>query len=554
MKPRFQLLVSAPKALGPYGSSAEAAGPDANGNLAAMSAERIHGVLRRMSGEDWTQLKRLMDESLTHATKNGDIELLERLFRKGEALGGQAGGTVWQMVQAITGHPPLLEQVRKARERLRERVRFILREMSDEHWEAFKASLHQGLGQPSKGDDIGVVELVLRIGESVSNVETAALALADKLSGRKLLQPEVARKNALVKVMVLGAVKMDPEAAYLAAKQAVEQAEETANRAENTLAYGYVEPTTPYKHARNTVFRVVDSILESQELMAEAARIEEELLAVKPVSRGKMRWALHRMPVGDRMKVIKLIPLNTILMFHEGVGKAQRRDLSFRATRDRRLAYDCFVQGCNDQELMATYGLSANAVKNEFGVILQTLRAKPLARKIVHEYLARVEKVEAMGVDEVRRRMKQLPSERRAEILNGIPNCAWKAREAIYLHKHLFLDYLSGEWVLGALVDYYNLEKAERIAGRFKFEGTLTVRGATAAIAGILHKMAEEPEVRQQLRQWTSAESKAERTTAAAVMEAEEPQVDELMPPEPKPGPRPAPMEAPARFCHAASG
>jgi hypothetical protein len=144
--------------------------------------------------------------------------------------------------------------------------------------------------------------------------------------------------------------------------------------------------------------------------------------------------------------------------------------------------------------------------------------------------------IELMKVAEVRRRLKQLNPERRAKILNGIPNCAWKARDACHLHKHLFLDYLSGEWVLGALVDYYNLEKGNRIAGRFRFEGNLTARGANAAMAGILRKISEEPELRHQLRLWTSGQALAQEPAAEPAPEAEETEVAALMPPEPNGG------------------
>lgn len=419
---------------------------------------------------------------------------------------------------------------------MRERVRFVLREMSDPQWDEFKASLLRHLVQPAKAQEVGVVEMVFRIGESVTNIETAALALADKASGRKLIQPEVARKNAQVRGQVLGAVRTDPEAAYQAAKKAVEQATDTANRAENTLAYGHVEPSAPYKHARNTVFRVVDFILEGQELTAEITGIERDLLRSRPVSQGQMRWVLHRMPIADRMEVMRLIPLNIILMCCQERGSATRQELRFRATRDRRLAYDCFLKGRTDQELAAAFGLSASAVKNELGAILRTLCGKPLACKFASQYLERMAKIEPMKVGEVRRRLKQLSPELRAKVLNGIPNCAWKSRGARHLHKHLFLDYLSGEWVLGALVDYYNLQKANRMAGRFTFEGNLTLRGANGAMAGVLQKISREPEVRHQLRLWTSGQPLAQEPAVEAGMEAEEPRVGELMPPEPKGG------------------
>ena len=75
------------------------------------------------------------------------------------------------------------------------------------------------------------------------------------------------------------------------------------------------------------------------------------------------------------------------------------------------------------------------------------------------------------------------------------------------LHKRLLLEDLSGEWVLGALVTHFNLQADERLSGTFKREGSLTVRGADAAITGLLSKIAHEPDLRQQLRDWTSARS-----------------------------------------------
>ena len=227
------------------------------------------------------------------------------------------------------GSPPMMEQVRRANEQMREQVRFVLREMSGPQWNEFKTSLLERLSQPAKAEEVEVIELVFRIGESVSNVEIAALALGDKVSGRKLIQPEEARRNAVVKGKVLGAQRMDPDAAYQEAKRAVEQATDTASRAENTLAYGYVEPSAPYKHARNTVFRMVDCILEDPELMAEVVRIYGELLGVRPVSQAQMRWALHRMPMAHRMQVIQLIPLNIILMFCHEPGRDREAGAAF---------------------------------------------------------------------------------------------------------------------------------------------------------------------------------------------------------------------------------
>lgn len=513
----------------------ETIGQGMQGCLAAIPTERIHSILRRMPEEEWNQLKARMRQCLDHPTLDGDIDVLERLFRKGEAIGRYAGGTVWHMIQAITSTPSLIDEVKQANERMRQRIRYLLKEMSGEDWEPFKTSLDRHLTHPTKTNDLGVLELVFRVGESVSNVEIAALAMAGKMSGRKLIAPDVARKNAKIKAVLPGTARMDPEAAYITAKKAIEEAEEIAKRAESTLAYRYVEPAASYRHARNTIFKMVDSILENPALMAEAERIEKELAAVKSVSREKMRWALHRMPTRDRLSVIKLIPLNTILMFHGEEDQAKAQDLTFKAARDRRLAYDLFVKGQSDAELMATYGLSFNAVKNAVGGILQTLMDRPLARKPVNEYLARMEKIAPMGMDEIRRRMKQLSSNRRAEILHGIPNCAWKVREIIPVHKNLFLDYLSGEWVLSALVRYYNLEKGKRLTGTFQFMGNLTVRGANSAMEGILHKIADEPALRQQLRQWTTAASLDELAATEDVVEPKEPEVDEVMPPAPTP-------------------
>lgn len=531
MKPPFETLTAGRAALEPGAFPGETRPPDPNAHVAAMSTERLHTILRRMSVPDWARLKSLLQEVPTPPAGEEDLEVIERLFRKGEPIGGQAGGTVLRIVQAIPAHPALLEEVRAAHERIRARLRFVLREMSDDDWAAFKALMGRNLAQPGRAEDIRVLELVFRVGESVSNIEIAASAKADKLSGPRLLQPEVARRNALMKARTPGALKVDLETVYLAAKQALEKAQEAARRAENTLAYQYVKPTMAYRRARSTVFRTVDAILECAELIAEVGRIEADLTAVQPVSREQMRWALHRMPVADRMQVIKMTPLNTILMFHNGENGTATRDPVLKAARDRRLAYDLFVRGQSDEELTATYGLSLNAVKNAVGVILQTLIEKPLARQVVNDYLARVVGIEPMSINEVRSRLKRLPPERKAEIVNGVPCCAWKQREVMPVHKHLFLDYMCGEWVLGRLVDYYNLEKGKRLTGKFKSDGTLTVRGANAAIEGILSKIAEEPLLRQQLRRWTSAVAATDAAVAESAAEREEPNLDDLMPP-----------------------
>src|SRR5205814_2165243 len=139
-------------------------------------------------------------------------------------------------------------------------------------------------------------------------------------------------------------------------------------------------------------------------------------------------------------------------------------------------------------------------VKNAVGTILQTLIEKALARQPVCEYLARAGQMPAMEFGEIRRCMKRLTAARRSEIVNAIPNCAWKAREVIHLHKHLFLDYMTGEWVLATLVKNYNLETTNRLAGTFTFGGGLTIRGANAAIEGVLRKIADEPELIHRLR------------------------------------------------------
>jgi hypothetical protein len=500
-------------------------------SLAAIPAEHIHSLLRGMSDLDWESLKSLMCEHISHSTRDEDIDVLARMFRKREAIGGQAGGTIFRMMEEITRSPVLIDALKTIEEQMRSRIRFVLREMSDQHWSAFRLLLECNLSQPTKADDISVLELVFRIGESVSNIEITALAMAERQSGRKLIAPEVARRNAMVTVVKPGAPKPDPEAAYLKAKQAIDEALEIADRAERTLAYRYAEPTAPFKHARNTVFKMVQAILNDHELRAEAERLFAELSATQPVSREQMRRALHRMPMHERMEVIKLIPLNTILMFSETENSAGSQDVVSKATRDRCLAYRLFVKGEQDSELMSAFGFSINALKNAVGVILQILLEKPLARKRVLQYLDRMAKIELMGVDEVRRRMKQLPPTQRALILNAIPNSAWKVREIIHAHKHLFLDYLSGEWVLGALVEYYNLEKSKRLVGAFHQEGNLTARGAQSAILGILTKIADEPELRQRLRDWTSSRPNTTQIPPEPFADEEPPEFEELLPP-----------------------
>jgi hypothetical protein len=472
--------------------------------LAATAIERVHSVLRSMSDEDWEEFKSLMKQNLPEIEKGSDVALFESLFRKGEALAREATARILRLIHSIAGNPPLLDRVKKANERLRTRIRFILHEMPDSDWSRFRQLLINTLPQAEAIDYVNVLELVVRIGESVSNIEVAAAGLADKLSGRKLIDPEVARRNALIRPRIPGAPPVDPEQAYLAAKQELQEALELASRAESTLAYAYVEPTPAYKHARHTVFQLVEAIIASPELMAEAAVIEKQLLAVPIVSRQNIRWALHRMPIANRVCVLKLIPLNTVLMFREPTDSSEKEEVNFRATRDRRLAYDHFVGGESEDELSVRYGLSLHGVKNAIGMLLDSLAVRPLACAVVNRFLLRVRQIELMQMPEIRRRMKLITASQRAQLLNLIPNGAWKARGAIHLHKSLFLDYMSGEWVLARLVDFYNLEQGERISGKFKMEGTLTVRGANAAIEGILRKIADEPCVRQRLRELSS--------------------------------------------------
>jgi hypothetical protein len=464
--------------------------------VAAIGAERLHSMLRAMADEDWSRVKSLMAASFSHAEKETDIDLLERLFRKGEAIARQAGGTVLRLIQAIIGDPLLLDEVRRANERAKARVRFVLREMSAGSWGLFYPQLQAQLGLKADSDEMVLLELIFRTGESVSNVEVAAQARADQISGKKLLTPEVARKNALMRAAVSKHYDVDPEAIFKAAQDELQSVEETARRAAHTLACQYVQPTPAFKHARNTVFKLVDSILEHPELMREVARLDCELSSVPQITREQLRWALHRMPLPIRLEVLALIPLNTILMF--------QTDGEQKATRDRRLAGDLFVNGLSDEELAEAYGFSVNAVKNAVGTILHGLMERPMARKLALDYVERAATIQPMATGEVRRRLKLLSSEQRGEIVHGIPNCAWKVRAVSHLHKHLFLDYFTGEWVMATLVQYYNQHKAGTFARRGQLGGTLTLRGATAALEGIIHKISEEPDLREKLRAWTS--------------------------------------------------
>src|SRR5664279_2445652 len=154
-----------------------------NWHLAAIATEHLHFVLRRMSEEDWTRLKALMLERFTNHDSPAEVDVLERVFRKDEAVVAQAGGIVFRMIQAMTGDPLLRNEVRTAHEHLRSRVRMVLREMSDEDWSRFKVLSARTLSPPSRAEDLRVLELVFRIGESISNVEIAALAKADQVSG-----------------------------------------------------------------------------------------------------------------------------------------------------------------------------------------------------------------------------------------------------------------------------------------------------------------------------------------------------------------------------------
>jgi hypothetical protein len=402
------------------------------------------------------------------------------------------------MIEALIREPLAQNEIEIAQEDLRRRVRVVLREMSDLDWRQFKDLFEKSYSHPTRESEIRILELVFRVGESVSNIEIAAAAKAAALSGRRLLDPDVARRNALIKARIPGTSAPDPEAAYSEAKRALEEAKAIADRAKQTLAYALAEPTTPFKHARNTVFRVVDAILAQEVLRNAAFNIEAELAAVPPVSREKMRWALYRMPADQQRKLIDFVPLNTVLMFQPG------EDPTLQATRDRRLAHDLFVAGQSEEELVSPYHCSLPAIKSAIGVILDRLVSRPLARQLVNDYLARVERIAPMGTDEVRKSLKRLTAKQRAELLNRVPACAWKLRDVMCLHKRLFLDYLSGDWVLGALVNHYNLRGEERLSGTFHCDGRLTVRGAAAAITGLLTKISEEPELRQELRVWSS--------------------------------------------------
>jgi len=505
MKPGFHSSPSPAAPSAPGADLPDAAGPLETSHPGAVSAERLHWLLKRIRPEEWLGLKSALLPRLAPADRESGIAALEQLFRHGEPVAPPLARLVLTTIETLLRDHELADTLRQAFEKTRARVRFVLREMSDADWEAFRHQLQSDPHPSIRAEEFDVLELVFRIGESISNVETAALALAEQQSPHKQVDPEVARRNAMVRVPRPGQARPDPETAYREAQHASLRAAAIARRADNTLASDYVLPTMAYRHARSTLFRAVDAILAHDEWFASIARLEQELLAIEPVSREKIRWVLHRSPIPDRLALLRLIPLNTVLMFLDEAPHTARADLLARATRDRRLAYDLFVGGLSDEELARRYGISVNAVKNAVGVALEALQNRPQARRLVRDYLARVADIPPMDLDEARRALKRLAPPQRAALVNGIPHCAWKVREVIQLHKRLFLDYSSGEWVLKALVDYYNLEGPERLQGVFRREGALTVRGAHAAIAGILQKLTEEPSLRDRLRRWAAA-------------------------------------------------
>lgn len=502
----------------------------------ALSAERLHWLLKRILPEEWLALKAALRPHLAVEDQEAGIAALECLFRQGQPVAPPQARLVLSSIEILLRDLELAELLRHAFEKTRARVRFVLREMSDADWEAFRGQLQGDLHGSIRAEELDVLELIFRIGESISNVETAALALAEQQASHKRVDPDVARRNALVRTPRPGEARPDPDTIYREAQQASQKIAAAARRASKTLASEYVLPSMAYRHARSTVFRVVDAILARDDWFASIARIERELLSVEPVSREKMRWALHRMPMPERMTLLRLIPLNTVLMFQEESTCSARDDLLARATRDRRLAYDLFIDGLSDDELATRYGITVNAVKNVVGVNLETLQQRPQARRLVHDYLARTAEIPPMDPDEARRMLKRLAPPQRAALVNGIPQCAWKVREVIQLHKRLFLDYASGEWVLKALVNYYNLEGPERLQGVFRREGALTVRGAHAAIAGILQKFTEEPALRDRLRRMANNPTLPVPAENCFHDDPEfDPGWDDLSPPLPKP-------------------
>src|SRR5262245_28881856 len=85
----------------------------------ALPAERLHVVLRSMLEEDWFSLLSLMRHNVRPAAEEYEIAILERVFRKGEAISGQDGAVVLQAVQAILGNALLMAEVQRAHERVR---------------------------------------------------------------------------------------------------------------------------------------------------------------------------------------------------------------------------------------------------------------------------------------------------------------------------------------------------------------------------------------------------------------------------------------------------
>jgi hypothetical protein len=512
------------RSAGANGAQSVETDPGKRGLSTAMRTEQLYAMLRRMPVSDWPRLREVLVRELVPPPMAGALEALERRFREDLSLTGEHRMWVFDLVRLISASPPVLAHLRQTDERTKARVRWVLREMSDSDWMEFKESLGPALSGPGKEEEIRVIELALRLGESVTNIESAARALAQQISCERVLTPEVARRNALAR----GEGGVDPDRVFLAAKAAASQAEALAHRAQHTLACRYVAPHSAFKHARNTLFKLVDAILQHRHLAAHIGQIERELAAVPPVSRERLRWALHRMPIGQRMKVLKLVPLNPLLMHQQTNGE----DIMLRATRDRRLAFDLFVRGKSEAELMAAYKLSLNALKNAVGMLLEALTERPLVRKMVSEFLSQTGAIEPMSFGEARRRLKQLTADQRAGLLQGLPDCAWKSRGVIHLHRQLFLDYFSGEWVLAALVNSYNLHKAQGLTGRFSFERKLTVRGANAAIEALIRKLSEEPLLVRKLRAWTSgacAGAPGLTETAEAPGEAT---LEQLLPPQ----------------------
>lgn len=194
------------------------------------------------------------------------------------------------------------------------------------------------------------------------------------------------------------------------------------------------------------------------------------------VTRGELRWALHRMGQDGRDRVIARIPDNPKL-----------------GDRDRRLARDLFDEDMDVADIQAKHGINTiHGAKTAIGLILDNLVKDPVAQEEGNRFLKWSQGVPDMSVPEVRDSLRSLSPEEVGEIIKAVPEHTWKERSVIPEHRRIALTYFErDDWSVREFVNEYNARHPE--AG-------LKDRKADQTIKHMLERISREPALRERLQ------------------------------------------------------